>query len=145
VQGGVNKKITKADFFTTNIGDVLVIGNANGNILFGGSSNLVVEVASGGQIGLNWNGTQKLLIDTSGNITIDSQSGNTLTLRCNNAELAMDAGGGIDLFCDAAATLDMSYHPLTAGNWVAPEPDSVWEALDRIAEVVSLSGASPIP
>lgn len=39
----------------------------------------------------------------------------------------------------------LGYTPVAGANWVNPDPTNVQDALDRIAAVVSVGGATPIP
>ncbi len=104
---------------------------------------------SGGTAGrVLFEATGPVLADDVG-LQYDTANGLTATTGAMVGRLAASgvAGEFTDgtrtvLICDGAN--HVSYTPGAAGNW-SGSPTDVWAALDRIAAVVSLSGASPIP
>lgn len=67
----------------------------------------------------------------------------TRLLQVQSAQASMPGGVITWVYTYGATTL--SYTPAAPAQWVAPAPTSVQAALDRIAAVVSVGGATPIP
>lgn len=122
--------------------DLLPIVQAGSN--FKAQRKALLEAIAGEFIQLSGNAGSSFSIDPFGGVTVTVGAGQTLSMTANGAGILIDAVGLIDLTPAPGHALVLAYDPATPGDW-AGSPTTVWEALDRIAAVVSAGGASPIP
>lgn len=83
-------------------------------------------------------------IDVTGNVSVSPPAGAFVSFIVDTASFVMDAAGNVQLIVVLGATLTLSYHPSTPGDW-SGSPSHVWEALDRLAAAVAGLLGGPIP
>jgi hypothetical protein len=143
-------------YIQSDTGDASVtslVGNVN--VIFpSGIFNLNNELAYSGQtfsdtnsLGIGLNATGPIAISSAnqlsletGTLIVDIPSAST-----SNAFLMSDGTGtGLSTFEQVDATM-ASYTPSDPSYWVSAAPTTIQEALDRIANVISNGGLTPIP
>ena len=145
VSAGANFKVGRQLFLTD--------GAAAGIGMFG-TGGAVIDIDTAGSCQMSASagetasmstaaGSSVAIVDGTG-IALNTAAGEVFGLTCQGASFQIDAAGGISLQPLAGQNLFIGYTPITSGDW-AGDPTSVWEALDRIAAVVSVGGATPIP
>lgn len=145
VQSGGNKKVSKVNLLTAKTGESFQITGATGaSLTLGSGGNHAFTMIPAEQLLITDGVTQFVHIGLAGTVDIVTAPGSPFSITCSGGQVSIDGIGGIALQPAIGQVLHLAYTPLTPGDW-SGNPTSIWEAIDRIAAVVSLSGASPIP
>lgn len=147
VQSGVNLRCTRNQILRGHTGEAIaLVTNSGFDAGYDSADNYQINVAPAGTCDIVAAASAIVAITGAGACTIGAASGQILELlNSNGSFIRLDADGTITLDTSVPAkVLHLYYTPGTPGDW-AGSPTSVWEALDRIAAVVSSGGASPIP
>lgn len=115
--------------------------NALHAVGIGNGTNETLLVAGGETVTINAVGTVTIAanaLDGAGNVTVTTPS-------VYSAVSATQPGLGGTLTVNQPDASVIPYTPTTGGDWVDPDPETVQEALDRIASAVEGLLGAPIP
>lgn len=144
VQAGVNKKAARTLLLTAAVGETIGLVGPGGDLIeCQGAGGIAIQCLIGESIILG-DGSTAFLNCFAGQIQMQTTLGQPYAVTVNGASIVIDATGAIQITPLPGTVLTLHYTPLTPGDW-SGSPTSVWEALDRIAAVVSTGGATPIP
>jgi hypothetical protein len=159
VQGGVNKSTTRAVLLHAATGSPVILGGGGASITVDDSGNIAIDFFSGQTLNVAQTSGGGILVDASGNVKITCQPGASVAMTDGSSFIEVDATGvrleSLTLpaiftgkpaqFVDiSGSSAFVTYVPADPGAW-AGSPTNMADAIDRIAEVVSVGGATPIP
>jgi hypothetical protein len=145
VQSGANKKATRDLLLAAPAGENLLMQSNTAYIEIFDSGFIFIQVAATKNFRVQDNAHVYIEVDSSGQVTIkNGPAGGLLRISNNGANVDLDVSGNIVLTPQSGQTLQASYKPANAGDW-SGSPSDLAIAIDRIARVVSNSGATPIP
>lgn len=147
VSSGANFRATKTQLLTAFSTDpIFITSNAGDHAGYDTINEYVIQQSSGKSITIGNTALGFLQIDASGNLTLGQDAPGVFTIDHGAGTTLVIAGDGTFTIDNSVSgkPVHIPYTPLAPGDW-AGSPTEVWEAIDRIAAVVSSGGASPIP
>lgn len=145
--GGTTSTVTRAILLTSNGAErIQLSGFASSYVMIESNGGIFIapQNAQGFVVFHSGSGAAALAVSGVGDVEFTSHGvGTSIYMYGDGSELTLQ-GTGVVIEPNTGGTVFITYNPLTSGDW-SGVPNSIWEALDRIAACVATLNGGPIP